>query len=122
MPARTDVWSCCTAVGGVLRNRALFAGLLERAGVLREDAKFHEFQGLGAHRPRRCRALGIAERASLWRANMQSYPAWRAATRPRCSRHRANRTLLIAGKAISTASSPPWLGGPCWAACLGARG
>src|SRR5262249_56612339 len=93
MPARTDVSSCCTAVGGVLRNRALFGGLLERAGVLREDAKFHEFQGLGAHRPRRCRALGIAERASLWQANMQSYPAWRTATPPHRSGRRPNRTL-----------------------------
>src|SRR5262249_62393750 len=112
MPARRDVSSCCTAVGGVLRNRALFAGLLERAGVLREDAKFHEFQGLGAHRPRRCRALGIAERASLWRANMQSYPAWRGATRPRCSGERADRTLLIAGRAVSTPSMRSWVWAP----------
>src|SRR4029453_8124733 len=45
-----DISSCCTAVGGVLRNRAIFAALSGRAGALREDAKSHEYHGLGAHR------------------------------------------------------------------------
>src|SRR6266849_1718596 len=61
-PPRRGASSCCTAVYGVLRNRAIFVAFRGAPALSARMQSPIGFQWLGAHRRRRCRACGIAER------------------------------------------------------------
>lgn len=60
MPDQLDNRSCCTAVDGVLASRAFSAAFQGAPAFSVEMQSPIEFQWLGAHHPRRCRACGIA--------------------------------------------------------------